>query len=100
VEVDQQHDNVVRGRFRREPVADTVVVVETCDQDGRVITREELSVVRPATAVRQHEQLVRMVTSQMPDARIVRAGEGQIKFLCRGYVIRSFYDDVSAPELV
>ncbi len=93
-------DNVVRGRFRRESDAGAAIVVEASDQNGRVIARERLEVVRPEAAVRRHEQLVRMVTAQTPDARVTSAGEGQVKFLCRGLVIRSFYEDLPGHELV
>ena len=59
--------------------------------------------LRPPGPVRQHEQLVRMVTGQLPEARIVSSARGQVKLVYQGHIITSSYEDsldpvTTAPE--
>lgn len=75
----------------------TKLIVETKDPFGRLVSRDERDVVKPAGPVRQHEQLVRAVTSELPDARITSAVKGQVKFVCRGYALVSAYEDGLQP---
>jgi len=77
-------------------VPKTTLVVEVTDHDT-LISRELHEVLRPPGPVRQHEQLVRMVTGNLPDARVVSSRKGNVKLICRGCVITSAYEDALEP---
>ena len=94
---DPSADNVIAAEFGDRARPRTNIVVVISDADGNAISRESFEVLRPPGPVRQHEQLVRMVTGQLPEARIVAASRGQVKLVCSGHFITSSYEDSLDP---
>ena len=89
--------NVIAADFGERARPRVNLVVEVTDAAGNVISRDQYEVLRPPGPVRQHEQLVRMVTGQLPDARIVSASRGRVKLICQGHIVTSCYEDVLDP---